>query len=265
MTEPIVQCELDSRGVATLRLNRPAVNNAYDGAMLEALAAHVGRLAGDPAVRVLVLRGNGRHFQAGADLGWLQAVAADTPEANLAASRLTGGAVRGLDVFPRPTVALVQGACVGGGTGVIAACDVVVAERSATFAISEVRWGVAATVIFPQLVQAIGLRHVRRYAQTCERFDADEARRIGLVHEVCEPGALDAAAAPIIDGLLNAAPGALAITKRSAMRCAGAPVDEAEFERLVAEHAARRQSDEAAEGFASFHEKRRAGWYPGRG
>ncbi len=262
MTEPVVLCAVDARGVATLTLNRPEVNNAYNGEMLEALAQHVGRLADDPAVRVLVLRGNGRHFQAGADLGWLQAVSRDTPEANLAASRLTGGAVRGLDSLAKPTVALVHGACVGGGTGVVAACDVVVAERSATFAISEVRWGVAATVIFPQLNQAIGLRNVRRYAQTCERFGADEARRIGLVHEVCEPGDLDEALAPVLDGLLNAAPGALAVSKLSAMRCAGAPVPDEEFERLVREHADRRQSGEAAEGFASFHERRKAGWAP---
>ncbi|MEZ5652156.1 MAG: enoyl-CoA hydratase-related protein [Burkholderiaceae bacterium] len=263
MSESTVLCEVDGRGVATLSLNRPAVNNAYDGAMLGALAAHVHRLADDPAVRVLVLRGKGRHFQAGADLGWLQAVSRDTPEANLAASRLTGGAVRGLDGLSKPTIALVHGACVGGGTGVAAACDVVIAERTATFAISEVRWGVAATVIFPQLNQAIGIRNVRRYAQTCERFDAEEARRIGLVHVVCEPGGLDDAVAPIIEGLLNAAPGALAVSKASALRCAGAPVSEEEFDRLVREHSERRQSDEAGEGFASFHGKRSARWYPG--
>lgn len=262
-TEPVVLCHVDSRGVATLSLNRPEVNNAYNGAMLEQLVAHVGALMHDPAVRVLVLRGSGRHFQAGADLGWLQAVSRDTPAANVAASRLTAEAVRGLDQCAKPTVALVQGACVGGGTGVIAACDMVIAERGASFAISEVRWGVAATVIFPQLVQAIGLRHVRRYAQTCERFNAEEARRIGLVHEVCEAGGLDAAAGAAIEGLLKAAPGALAISKRSAMRCAGALVSDDEFERLVQEHADRRQSDEASEGFASFHEKREAGWYPG--
>ncbi len=262
MTEPVVLCHVDARGVATLSLNRPAVNNAYNGAMLAALVEHVTRLAGDPAVRVLVLRGNGRHFQAGADLGWLQSVSRDTPAANLAASRLTGSAVRGLDALAKPTVALVQGACVGGGTGVVAACDIVLAERTATFAISEARWGIAATVIFPQLNQAIGLRNVRRYAQTCERFDAEQAQRIGLVHAVCEPGGLDEAAAPIIAGLLDAAPGALAITKRSAMRCAGALIEDDAFERLVAEHAERRQSDEAAEGFASFHDRRKARWSP---
>ncbi len=263
MTEPIVLCDVDARGVATLTLNRPQVNNAYNAAMLDALVAHVGRLADDPAVRLVVLCGNGRHFMAGADLGWLQAVSRLSPAENLAASRLTGGAVRGLEQFPKPTVALVQGACVGGGTGVVAACDVVIAERTASFAISEVRWGVAATVIFPALNAAIGVRQVRRYAQTCERFDAVEARRIGLVHEVCDPGGLQATAAPILEGLLSAAPDALALTKRSAMRCSGSTVSDEQFERLIAEHAERRQSDEASEGFASFYDKRAARWYPG--
>ncbi|MEZ5657301.1 MAG: enoyl-CoA hydratase-related protein [Burkholderiaceae bacterium] len=262
MTEPTVLTEIDARGVANVILNRPDVNNAYNGAMLEALTEQVSRLAADAAVRVLVLRANGRNFQAGADLGWLQAVSRDTPAANLAASRLTAGAVRGLDMFPKPTIALVQGACIGGGTGVIAACDIVIAERDAVFAISEARWGVAATVIFPQLNQAIGLRHVRRLAQSCERFSAQQAQSLGLVHEVCEAGMLDAAMVPMLEGLLNAAPQALALSKHSAMRCAGAIIADDEFERLILEHSQRRQSDEAAEGFASFHERRPAAWYP---
>lgn len=262
MSENPVLLTVDGRGVASVTINRPEVNNAYNGAVIEGLLRSLDALERRADLRAVVLRGNGRHFQAGADLGWLQSVSRDTPAANLAASRLTGSAVRGLDALAKPTVALVQGACVGGGTGVVAACDIVLAERTATFAISEARWGIAATVIFPQLNQAIGLRNVRRYAQTCERFDAEQAQRIGLVHAVCEPGGLDEAGAPIIAGLLDAAPGALAITKRSAMRCAGALIEDDAFERLVAEHAERRQSDEAAEGFASFHDRRKARWSP---
>ena len=262
-TEPVVLCAVDARGIATLSLNRPDMNNAYNGAMLEQLVAHVGALMRDAAVRVLVLRGNGRHFQAGADLGWLQAVSRDTPEANIAASRLTAEAVRGLDQCAKPTVALVQGACVGGGTGVIAACDVVIAEQSATFAISEARWGVAATVIFPQLNQAIGIRHVRRYAQTCERIGAEEARRIGLVHEVCEPAAWTPPPTPLSKACSRPHPVPSRSASDSAMRCAGALISADDFDRLVQEHADRRQSDEASEGFASFHEKRDASWYPG--
>ncbi len=263
MNEAEVLCDLDARGVATVTLNRPAVNNAYDEALLAALLATVGKLAVETAVRVLVVRGNGAHFQAGADLGWLREVAARDTAANLAASRLTAEAMRALNQLPKPTIALVHGACVGGGTGLASSCDIVIAERTASFAVSEARWGMAATIIFPQLVAAIGIRNVRRYALTCERFDAATARAIGLVHDVCEPGGLDAAAATVIDALLAVAPDAIALSKRSAMQVAGALVNDAVFERLVAEHAAKRQSAEAAEGLASFAEKRPAAWNPG--
>lgn len=262
-----LQVEIDARGVATVRLNRPQRNNAYDGALLQALLDGLAELQADPAVRVIVLRGNGAHFQAGADLGWLREVAArdaaqGSDAAGLAASRLTAQAVRALDDSPKPTVALIHGSCIGGGTGVAAACDVVIAERSAVFAISEARWGLAATIIFPQLDAAIGVRQVRRYALSGERFDAARAQAIGLVHEVCEPGGLDAAAAPVIDGLLRSAPQASAISKRSARACAGAIVSDARFEQLVEEHARRRRSAEAAEGLAAFAQRRAPAWAP---
>lgn len=255
-----VHLSTDARGVATITLDRPDVNNAYNGAMLEGLLGCATDALNDPAVRVIVIRGAGRHFQAGADLRWLDEIRQRDAEANLAASRLTAQALRALNEAPKPTVALVQGACVGGGTGLVASCDVVIAERSARFAISEAKWGVAATVIFPQLDAAIGLRQVRRYALSCESFDAERAREIGLVHEVCEPGGLDAAAAPILDGLLRAAPGSVALSKLSAMRCAHALIDDALFERLVREHADKRQSDEAREGLASFARRRSPAW-----
>jgi methylglutaconyl-CoA hydratase len=262
MTNAVVLCETDRRGVATVTLNRPEVNNAYNAEVVQALLEIFTGLAAERAVRVVVVRGNGRHFQAGADLKWLQEIGRMDAEANRAISIRTAAAMRGLNELDKPTLALVQGACVGGGTGIVASCDIVIAERTATFAISEARWGMAATIIFPQLNAAMGIRNVRRYALTCERFDAERALALGLVHEVCEPGKLDAAAAPVIEGLLKAGPEAIALSKRSAMRSAGALVSEAEFERLVAEHAARRRTAEAAEGLASFAEKREASWYP---
>ncbi len=261
MSNAIVLCATDRRGVATVTLNRPEVNNAYNGEVVQALLDTFTGLAADPAVRVVVVRGNGRHFQAGADLKWLQEIGRMDAKANRATSLKTASAMRGLNDMNKPTVALVHGACVGGGTGIVASCDIVIAERTATFAISEARWGMAATVIFPQLNAAIGIRQVRRYALTCERFDAERALSLGLVHEVCAPGQLDAAAAPVIDGLLKAGPQAIALTKRSAMISAGALMSDAEFERLVAEHAAKRQTPEAAEGLQSFVEKREASWY----
>ena len=262
MAEPVVLCTRDARGVATVTLNRPDVNNAYNGEVVDALLDTFGRLASDAAVRVIVIRGNGRHFQAGADLKWLQEIGRMDAAANHATSHKTASAMRGLNAMATPTLALVQGACVGGGTGIVASCDIVIAESTANFAISEARWGVAATIIFPQLIAAIGIRQVRRYALSCERFDACRAQAIGLVHEVCEPGQLDAAAAPVIAALLDAAPEAVALSKRSAMTSAGARMNDAEFDRLVAEHAAKRQTAEAAEGLQSFIDKRAAAWSP---
>ena len=260
MIEPVVLCATDGRGVATVTLNRPAVNNAYNADMVQGLTDICGALAIDPQVRVVVIRGNGPHFQAGADLKWLQQVGGMDEAANRAASVATAAAMRGLNALPKPTLALVHGCCVGGGTGIVASCDIVVAERGASFAISEARWGMAATIIFPQLVAAMGIRNVRRYALSCERFDARRAEVLGLVHEVCQPGQLDASAAPIIDALLKIAPAAQALSKLSAMRCARAFINDEEFARLVDEHATTRRSAEAAEGLASFAEKREAAW-----
>ena len=262
MSEPVVLLDTDARGVATVTLNRPAVNNAYNAEVIGALIAGCDVLAVDQAVRIVVIRGNGKHFQAGADLAWLEEISRMDAAANLNTSRQTALAMRRWNEMPKPTVALVHGACVGGGTGLVAGCDVVIASGDATFTISEARWGMVASIIFPQLNAAMGIRNVRRYALTCERFDAERACAMGLVHEVCYPGGLDAAAARIIDGLLSAAPESIRKSKLTAMRCAGAIMNDAAFEALVAEHAAKRQSAEAAEGLASFLEKRDASWYP---
>ncbi|MBM4227238.1 MAG: enoyl-CoA hydratase [Gammaproteobacteria bacterium] len=262
MTHHTTLCELDARGVATVTLNRPEVNNAYNGEMLQSLLDAFAALDREAGLRLVVLRGNGPHFQAGADLTWLLDVSARDPEFNLEASRLTAQVVRGLNEFRVPTLALIHGFCIGGGTGVAAACDVVIAEQSAKFAISEARWGLMASVIFPQLNAAIGERQARRYAVTCERFNAEEARRIGLVHEVCVPGGLDAAASPVIEGILMAGPEAVAGTKRGLMACAGSIMEEEKFSALVASHSAKRQSREAAEGLRSFVEKRNPAWFP---
>jgi len=261
MSEPVVLCATDARGVATVTLNRPALNNAYNADLLQSLIETCEALAADDGVRIVVIRGNGPHFQAGADLVWLRQLAAMDAATNHAASTATAQAMRGLNEMAKPTIALVHGYCVGGGTGIVASCDIVIAERGANFAVSEARWGMAATIIFPQLVAAMGIRNVRRYALSGEPFDARRAEVLGLVHEVCQPGQLDASAAPIIDALLKIGPQAQALSKLSALRCADAIIDDALFSRLVDEHATKRRSAEAAEGLASFAEKREAAWY----
>ncbi len=253
---------IDRRGVATVTLNRPQVNNAYNGDLIQGLHDAMDALANESHLRIVVLKGNGRHFQAGADLAWITAVSRQSPRDNEAVSRLTAEAIRRLDTCPVPTLALIQGGCFGGGTGIAAACDIVVASEDAIFSIAETRWGLMAGIILPQLCQAMGLRQVRRYALTGERFGAAEARRLGLVHEVCATGGLDEAGGTIVEAVLMNAPAATTATKLRALASARAFVDDGELRDLVDEHARTRQQPEATEGLASFREKRKPGWYP---
>ncbi len=256
-----VLCNVDERGVAYVTLNRPEVHNAYDGVLIAELLETYDALAGQN-LRAVVIAGTGRHFQAGADIKWLNAVRQSSPQENLDASRMTAEAVQRLNLLPVPTIALVHGACFGGGTGIIAACDIVIAAHNATFSIAEVKIGVAGTIIIPQLNDAIGVRQVRRYALTGERFDAEEALRIGLVHELVAPGDLEAAGERMVGHLLSNGPEAVAATKLWALRSAWSDLDEEAFSALIEAHSAKRQSSEAAEGFAAFIEKRPASWNP---
>jgi methylglutaconyl-CoA hydratase len=262
-TEPVLT-SLDARGVATVTFNRPEVNNAYNGDLIQAVLRAMDDLATRTGVRAVVLKGNGKHFQAGADLAWINAVRIASAAENEAVSRATAQVVDRLNRLPVPVVALVQGACFGGGTGIIAACDLVIAADNALFSITEVRWGLTAAIIIPQLNDAISVRQVRRYALTGERFTARDAHRIGLVHEVVPAAELDAAGAKFIDQLLDNDPIAIAETKATILESAWGGFDEATFDALVASHAAKRQTPEAAEGLASFAEKRKARWTPAK-
>jgi len=251
---------VDARGVATVTLNRPEVNNAYNGAMIDGLLAALDALGADKNLRVVVLNGNGKHFQAGADLKWIDSVRRSPSEENIRVSRATAEAVQRLNFAPVPTVALVHGGCFGGGTGIVAACDVVLAADNAMFSIAEARWGLTPAIIIPQLVDAIGMRQVRRYALTGERFHAEEACRIGLVHRVVPQPDLQTEGARVVDLLLSNGPDAIAETKAWALRSAWSDLSESDFISLVESHSAKRQSAEAQEGLASFAEKRAAKW-----
>lgn len=262
MIDSVILLERDSRGVATVTLNRPEVNNAYDRNLLQAVSEGLEEFAEDETLRALVLRGNGKHFQAGVDLKFQSELAAMSETENESVSLLLAGMMRDLNAFPVPTVALIQGACIGGGTGIAASCDVVIASEDAFFAVAEVKWGAHASPIFPQLIAAMGVRHLRRYSATAERFDACRAKEIGFVHEVCPAGELDEAATPIIDSILMNGPKAVRRSKELALRVSGLDLDNATVEELAVQHALTRRSEEAQEGFASFVEKRRAVWCP---
>ncbi|HEY2135987.1 MAG TPA: enoyl-CoA hydratase-related protein [Xanthobacteraceae bacterium] len=255
MTSSTLITTVDAHGVATLTLNRPDRSNSYDQALLDALAAETQRLGGDASVRAIVLRGTGKHFCAGADIG-----AHDS--AKSADQRTTlPGLCHDIDTVAKPTVALVRGACIGGGVAFAACCDVVIAERDAVFALPEVRLGFAPGPLIPFLLHAIPARSLRRYLVSGERFGAEEALRIGLVHELCDAAGADAALARMLDEMLRAAPGAAASAKRALRRLGGGASKELLAE-LQIEFQQGFESAEAQEGRASFREKRKPAWAP---
>jgi methylglutaconyl-CoA hydratase len=262
MAERVVT-EIDKHGIATVWLNRPEANNAYDDKLIEELTDAVERLDDDAGVRALVLRGKGRHFQAGADLKFLARLIDSPPEVNQAFSAATVEAMRSLQGFTRPVVALIHGGCFGGGIGLVTAADIAIATEDAQFALSETLWGIVATPIMPQLIHAIGLRHVRHIGITGERFDAAKALRIGLVHELCPPDGLEAAAASITDRILRAAPDAVRRHKQLTFEVGDLISEDALYVRLTEIAASGRMTAEVREGLAAFAQKRKPGWYPG--
>src|SRR5262249_15031249 len=161
-------CEIDGHGVASVTLNRPAVNNAYNDVLIDAIIATFARLAGNPAARCVVLRGAGRHFQAGADLSFLRRLRTASAAENHELSRRTVAAFRAVELCPVPTIALIHGGCFGGGVGFAASCDIAIAAEDAAFGITEVRWGITPAPIIPLLVHRIGSRNAGRFALTGE-------------------------------------------------------------------------------------------------
>ena len=261
MSEGVILTSIDSRGIAEVILNRPERNNAYNGTMIDELIESFTSLHNNDDVRVVLIRSNGKHFQGGADLEWLKEIGKLNKEENIEVSRKTASAIKGLTEFPKPTVAMIHGGCFGGGTGIAAAADIVVASEDAIFSIAEARWGVMAGIIIPHLNASIGVRNVRRYALTCERFNAHEAKNIGLVHQICKTGELNDAVKSIIESLLMCAPIALEMTKKRALIESGLILSDDKFEELILEHSQKRMTSEATEGLNSFLEKGAASWY----
>src|SRR5690606_19141727 len=179
-------------GVATVTLNRPDRHNAFDDALIAALTQVLRELDADDSVTVVVLAGAGKSFSAGADLNWMRRMADYGREENLADAEALAALMETLNGLDKPTIARVQGAAFGGGVGLVACCDIAIAADTASFCLSEVRLGLIPAVISPYVVTAIGERAARRYFVTAERFDAREAHRLGLVHEVVPAAGLDA-------------------------------------------------------------------------
>lgn len=250
----------DQGGVAWLRLARPEVHNAFDAGLIAELTAALEAVAADAGVRALVLEGEGTSFSAGADLNWMRGMArmseAENREDALALARL----MRTLDELPKPTIARVHGAAFGGGVGLVACCDIAIAVPEAKFGLTEARLGLLPAVISPYVVNAIGARQARRYFATAEIFDAAEALRIGLLHQVVERDALDEAIDRQLDLLLKAGPLAAAGAKQL-VRDVAAHADGAKHDADNAALIARlRVSPEGQEGLSAFLDKRDPNW-----
>ena len=249
-------------GVGRVTMARPEVFNAFDDVMIGELGRAFERLVADDGVRVILLAGDGRHFSAGADLNWMQRASEASFEWNLADARRFAAILGGIDSCPKPTVARVQGAALGGGAGLVCACDVAIGADNASFAISEAKFGILPAVIGSYLVNAVGRRQARRLALTTTRIGADEAARLGLLHAVAPPDGLDDAIERTLDELLAGGPGAQREIKHLlAALAVGTGTDE--VRELTAQTISRvRGSDEAREGFAAFLGKRKANWIP---
>lgn len=264
MSEATILTEIDDRGVATLTMNRPEVHNAFDDHFIAAMTQTLADLENNDKVRVIRLAASGTSFSAGADLDWMKRMAGYSRDENLADAKGLAELMRRLNACTRPTVALVQGAAYGGGVGLAACCDIVLATRRASFCLSEVKLGLIPAVISPYVMAAIGEKACRRYFLTAEPFDAAEARRLGLVHEVLEDEELLAAAADrIIFMLLRNSPQAITAAKNLIAAVAGQPLSSGLIDDTAARISAQRASAEGKEGVAAFLEKRKPGWITG--
>lgn len=247
-------------GVATLWLNRPDKHNAFDEHLIAAITDALRALAGDDAVRAVVLAGRGRSFSAGGDLDWMLRAAGYGYEENLADANALATMLRTLAELPKPTIARVHGAALGGGMGLACACDIAVASEAAVFATSEVKFGLIPATIGPYVLRAIGARQSQRYFQTAERIDAARALQIGLVHEVTGEAALDTRIAEITTALRAGGPKAQAAAKRFIADVADRVIDDALVASTADAIARIRATEEAREGLTAFLEKRGAAW-----
>ncbi|WP_262695399.1 enoyl-CoA hydratase/isomerase family protein [Kordiimonas aquimaris] len=253
--------ETDTRGVATVTLNRPDVHNAFNDSVIADLHTAYNTLGMDESVRVIVLTGAGKSFSAGADLNWMKRSATFTAAENKEDAMRLSGMLAAIRNCPKPTLAFVNGAAFGGGVGLTACCDIAVAMATGVFSLSEVKLGLTPATISPYVIAAIGERAAQRYFLTGERFDGIEARRIGLVHEIAQTrDEAEMIIEGIIDQLLSSGPVAQAECKSLIQFVAGAEITD-ELRAETAERiAARRTSAEGQEGLSAFFEKRKPSW-----
>lgn len=248
------------RGLLSLTLNRLQVHNALDDALIDELTAALANATTDPAVRIILLRGAEDRFCAGMDISWMKRMAGSGPSDD--ARRLSNMLLM-LKQLPKPTIALIEGCCLGAGVALASCCDIAIAAEESFFALPAVHLGAAPAVVAPFVVGAIGLHQTKRYCLTGERFTADTARDLGLVHAVCMGARLDETAAVFVDHLLRGGPRALADTKSLLSDYDGKPLSRDLVEDAARRTGQSRRSAEAQEGLSAFLEKRVPAWRQG--
>jgi methylglutaconyl-CoA hydratase len=246
--------------VATITLNRPQLRNAFNETAIADLAMAFDEASQDKDVRAIVLAANGPAFCAGADLNWMKKMAGYSAAENEADALRLADMLRTMYFSPKPVVAKVQGDCYAGGMGLVAACDIVVAAEGVNFCLSEVKLGLIPATISPYVIKAMGDQASRRYFLTAERFDAREAYRLGLAHEVVPAEQLDTKVAEIVKALTGNSPNAVREAKTLVRDIAGLPIDDVLLADTAGRIAAIRASSEGREGVASFLEKRKPSW-----
>ncbi len=259
MSDKVIS-QVDNDGNATVMLNRAEVHNAFDPEMVDALTSTLKKLEANPKVRALVMLGAGRNFCAGADIEHMKKSATYSQEQNFKAAQHTARMLYTLYQLKKPTIACVRGAVRGGGLGLVAACDIAIASRDATFRLSEVKLGIIPAMISPYVIAAIGERHAHRYMLSGEEFDVAEAFRIGLVHDIVEEENLNATVGRMLAHLYSSGPHALVAIKQLIPISTHATIADAIVDETARRIAGVRATPEAQEGLSAFLEKRKPAW-----
>jgi methylglutaconyl-CoA hydratase len=263
MTTKLIEVTRPSAHVARVFLNRPDVRNAFNEASIAELTRVFAELSQDTDLRAIVLGGHGKAFCAGADLGWMRAMADYTWDQNRADAQALADMLWTIWRCPVPVVGRVQGDCYAGGVGLAAVCDVLVAADGVNFCLSEARLGLLPATISPYVIRAMGEQASRRYFTTAERFSAAQAHALGFVHEVCAADALDAKVDELVTALVANGPMATRACKALVQDVAGQPLTSALREETARRIADIRASAEGKEGVQSFLNKRTPAWLPG--
>lgn len=261
--ESMVLIKRRANGVTEIVLNRPEKRNAFDDVIIQQLINAFTDVHTDRETKVVILRSEGKHFSAGADLGWMRRMADNSRQENLDDSRQLARMMECLNELKKPVICLVQGAAYGGAVGLAACCDIVIATKKASFCLSEVKLGLIPAVISPYVVRAIGERQARRYFLSAEVFDARDAERFGLVHIVCDDAdAMNARCDEMLKQLAQNGPEAMEAAKSLVFAVSQKPIDSTVIDDTAHRIADIRVGEEGQEGLSAFLNKRRANWIP---